>query len=467
MVWNRLAYLYASMTAAAIGLFLIHVPFTVGEIVTNLLQSQGSPPASRLFIATFTNHNAIAGFLRPFSYATTKLVFDLSQGHYFAVYRGLTIAMVLLLLVLFVRLLRVESATTLALALVSTAALIGLHTFYQTVRETELNIKLIIPVLCFGALNLSASKPAWWKDALAVLLTFYGVFANELGILVWVVLVAAYIVGFRGVSRYAVIGASVVLGVYLYLRLVQWDVGAPSLSDRSSGFGFRVLDPPEIIARFGANPYPFYAYNVMAAAFGILFSEPTTGAFLFTRDLLASEATMWQIVNVTTSVITTSIMIWFVGRRWRLWLKRDFSYEDRLFLVFVAVCAGNAAISFPYVKDVTLSTGGAFYALGVFVVLQSLVTEMSDRTVTALRAAFVCGLLACVSLGWAVRGAWFYVDMNQAAYKAKSDWIEVYTFLDEQHMQLENAEQKHLIESLRIQMTALPPPELPLLELFR
>jgi len=75
--------------------------------------------------------------------------------------------------------------------------------------------------------------------------------------------------------------------------------------------------------------------------------------------------------------------------------------------------------------------------------------------------------LAFVSLGWAVRGAWFYVDMNQAAYKARSDWIEVYTFLDEQHMQLENAEQKRLIESLRIQMTALPPPELPLLELFR
>jgi hypothetical protein len=231
MLWSRLAYAYAAVTSAAIGCFLLHVPFEVSDSLVGLLQTQIADSASRLFVTTFAGQGSSAGFLRPFSWATTKLVFDLSQGHYFIVYRSLTIAMVALLLVLFLRLLRVRTAPALGLGLISMCALIGLHTFYQTVRETELNIKLIIPVICFGALNLSVSRPAWWKDAMAVALTFYAVFANELGLLVWVTLAAAYLVGFRGVSRYAVLTAAAVLGLYVYLRFVQWGVGTPALTE--------------------------------------------------------------------------------------------------------------------------------------------------------------------------------------------------------------------------------------------
>jgi hypothetical protein len=218
---------------------------------------------------------------------------------------------------------------------------------------------------------------------------------------------------------------------------------------------------------FGSNPYPFYAYNVVASTLGILFSEPTSGAFLFTRGLLAGEITTAAVVNVVTSLVTTAVMIWFVARRWRSWLNRDFSHEDRLFLVFVAVCAGNAAISFPYVKDVTLSTGGAFYAPGTFAALTLLASEISDRRVSAFRAAIICGALALASAGWTIRAASFYIDMNQAAYKAQSDWQDVYGWLNEQHIVLQHPEQKRLVETLRMQMTQMKPPALPLLDLVR
>jgi hypothetical protein len=466
MPWSRLAYLYVTVIAVVTGQFLMHVPFEVSENLGNLLQLRATPSAWHMAVTLFGGDGGINGFLRPMSWVTSKLVFDLSGGHYFIVYRSLTIALVLLLMVLFVRLLKVSSGATLAVAMVSVAALIGLHTFYQTVRETELNIKLIIPVLCFGAVSLSAARPSWWKDALALLLMVYAIFANELGILVWVSLAAAYLVGFRGVSRLAVVSSTVVLGLYFYLRFAFWDVGAPGLSERSSGFGFEILDPPELMARFGDNPYPFYAYNVMASALSVLFSEPSSGAFSFTRALLSLDVTVLDSLSVATSVLTTAVMIWFITKRWRLWVKRDFAYEDRLFLVFVAVWAGNAVISFPYVKDISLSTGGAFYALGAFVALHFLVSNVSRRLVTALGAATLCGLLAFVSLGWSVRAALFFSDMRQAVPAAQSDWREVYSWLDEQGMTLQDGE-RALVEQLRTEMLDMKAPTLAPLDLVR
>jgi hypothetical protein len=44
------------------------------------------------------------------------------------------------------------------------------------------------------------------------------------------------------------------------------------MMERSSGFGLAILDPEDLIARFGANPLPFYAYNVTASAMSVLFA---------------------------------------------------------------------------------------------------------------------------------------------------------------------------------------------------
>ena len=49
--------------------------------------------------------------------------------------------------------------------------------------------------------------------------------------------------------------------------------------ERASGFGFRVLDPPELADRFGGNPLPFYAYNIASSVLSVLLSEPRGGVY--------------------------------------------------------------------------------------------------------------------------------------------------------------------------------------------
>jgi hypothetical protein len=195
------AYLCALILAAAIGYALIHVPFQVSDNLGNLLALQDGRSMWQLFQDTLT----LKGFMRPASWATTKAVFDMSGGHYFVAYRSLHIAMVVLLLCALVRLLRVRSSTTLCLALLSIAALVGFHPFHDAVRETELNMKLLLPLICMAALILADSPHRLWNDAAVLALTAYGLLANELGILVWVTLVAGYLVGLRGVSGRALI----------------------------------------------------------------------------------------------------------------------------------------------------------------------------------------------------------------------------------------------------------------------
>ena len=69
------------------------------------------------------------------------------------------------------------------------------------VEDNELNMKLFMVAASMAALVIVSSQRRWWSDALAVALAAYAMFANELGLLVWVCLAAAYLVGCRGASR--------------------------------------------------------------------------------------------------------------------------------------------------------------------------------------------------------------------------------------------------------------------------
>ncbi len=299
--WNSYAYLCALILAAAVGYSLFHVPFQVSDNLGNLIALQDGRSIWQLFLDTLT----LQGFMRPASWATTKAVFDLSGGHYFVAYRAMHVVMVALLTCALVRLVRVRSASTCCLAVLSTAALVGFHPFHDAVRETELNMKLLLPLLCMTALILGDSQHRWWKDAAALLLTAYGLLANELGILVWVTLVVGYFVGLRGVSGRAVIAASALLAFYFVFRFGMSNVGSPGLAERSSGFGLRAREPEDLVAMFGGNPLPFYLYNVVASALTVLLSEPRGGVFVMARYFFSSSLDPGTVINVGTSLATT------------------------------------------------------------------------------------------------------------------------------------------------------------------
>lgn len=452
--WPARAYLCCGVLVLAVGFTLLRVPFGVSDNFTILLALFQSPSVGVMFESNLN----LQGFMRPLMWAQSKVLFDLAGGHYFAAFRGLHIGMVAVILMGTVRLTRVHSPITFGLAMLSLAAVVGFGPFHEAVRETELNTKLLITTLCFGAVLLADSTPRWWKDVAAVVLTLWAVLTIELGLLTWICLVVAFAIGWRGVSWRGLLAATLCVAVYFYLRFVHYDVGVPGLIERSSGLGLRVREPPELIALFGLNPLPFYIYNVTASAMAVLFSEPRSGVFIAVRELLAGRLTAGTVVNLATSLLTTGTLVWFAVTRRHAWRRLTFRREDQLFILAGVVLAANAAISFPYTKDVTMSTAAAFYPLAMFAALQALASRIGGQRQRASRAVAAYALLVVLSLGWALRGATFYLDMRQEADVVRQDWAGVYQFLDSQGLGNLSQEDRAFVEAFREEMFALPTP---------
>lgn len=448
-----LAYLSAAAFSASIAYFQFHLPFEVGDHLGNLLQLVDTTVA-RIFAGTLH----LQAFLRPMTWATMKVVFDLSDGHYFVAFRVLHVLSAAVLIVAFARLTRVDNWLTLCAALISMATLIGTPAFHDVINETVLNTKLSLAAVCLVAVNLSVSRAHVWKDVLMLLLLTFSLLTNELGLLVWVCAAGAYLVGFRGISRRAVIAATALLAAYFYIRFLQLHVGTPALNERSSGVGFTIRSANELVELFGNNPLPFYAYNIVSSLMTVLFSEPRSGIYVFVRDLLDSKLQSGTILKVGTSVLTTGLMAWFASRRWRSWTDWKLEYEDRVFLLSIAVILANAAISFPYLKDAILNIASAFYALAVCMALRVLVTDLPHARLRTDRAAAVCVLLAAISIGSSLRALSFYADVRVRAFKAQADWVFVDDWLREQHVAV-TPQQRVLVDQLRTQMIAMRVPK--------
>jgi hypothetical protein len=455
--WRRLAYLSCAALSVSIAYSLFHVPFEVGDTLNTLLRVDASSISD-----IFWSDLSTRGFVRPLTVVTSKALFETGRvlgAHYFLVYRTAHVALIALLLTGTVKLLRVSTFVTYALAMLSVAAVIGAIPFHQAVHETELNMKLIMATACMMAVVLAASPRHWWSDLAAVALAIYAMFANELGLLVWVGLVVAYIAGFRGVSFRAVAVVTAMLGVYFYLRFVRLSAGAPGLAERSSGYGFSIRSPQELGRMFGAHPLPFYAYNVVASALAVLLSEPSNGVFVFVRNLLAGRATAAMYVNVMSSTLTTLVIVWYVVRSSGAWVKRQLTYHDRLFFVAIAIIGANAAISFPYTKDVTMVPATTFFSIAMFVPLQALVRELRMRRVETERPVAMYAVLAIIAVGWSIRSLSFYADMRIQSYKAQTDWVFLDDWMRNGQLEIPAPRQRGLAEQFRAEMIGMEVPK--------
>ncbi len=452
-MWAWRASALAALVAASIGYAIVHVPFDVSDNVSTLITIDGTT-VERLFTSTGT----MAGFMRPAGWFTAKLVADASGGDYFAGFKAFNIITVLLLMLGGVRLLHVRSSLGFGVAALTLAVMMGIHTFHDSLRETPLNGHVFVPLWLVGAVLLADSRPRRWKDVVVLALAIYAMLFVELGLLLPVCLVVGYAVGLRGISRGAVIASCGLVGVYLYARFFYLHVGAPGFVERSSGFGLGTLDPPELAAKFGGNALPFYAYNVVASAMDILFSEPRAGVFVFVRELVAGALTSGTMLNVVTSLATTGVIAWFAAVRWRAWLAGDFEHADQIILIAGAVIAANAFISFSYTKDVTVNTGAVFYALAAGIAVQSLMIRVAGRRLPVLGTAALVVLLMVISVGWTVRAATFYLDMRASAYAHQNNWVMVYEWLERERIPLRDDRERDLVRRLRAQMLAMTTP---------
>ena len=230
---RAMVFALASLFALAIAADLLWMPIQVGDSLGEILDASRSPS----IWASFTGSLGTDEYLRPLRIAQIKALFDIAPAqHYWVAYRGFHVVLLVAGVMLFTRALRVSTHTDFAAAAFSLLVLTGLHTFRGTVQEAfPINHFLEMAVACLIALNLAQSRGGLWTDLAAAVTFAVAALTLESGLLVWVVAVTAWSVGWRGISRRGLALMTVLLGAYFYLRFVHLATGVPALTQRSSG----------------------------------------------------------------------------------------------------------------------------------------------------------------------------------------------------------------------------------------
>ena len=472
--WRLIAWIVTAIMAATVCYSVLRIPLQVTDSLVPMLDAQKTPSV----IGAFASGARASGYFRPLRAAQIQALFELSNGHYFAAYKGFQAAMVAVVFALFLLVLEVNSLHRLAALLFALTVLTGLHSFRGSVWEAyPVNHSLEIVAFCLLALLLARSNGGRWSDAAAALTFLAAVSTVESGLLVWVVIVAAWLTGARGVSGRGVLVVTALLAGYVALRFAYLHTGVPALSERSSGFGLRQLDPAELQRRFGAWPYGFYAYNVVSSLLTVLFSEPRAGIWTIPAEFVRGRVAAGTVINVVSSAVTTVIIGWFVGARRDAWRpavaqalrrgrpavaqalrrgKPEFDRDDQIVLVSCAVIIANAVISYSYTKDEIMGPAGVFYALaacvGIVFVLRT-VGEQIDRGADPLGPrvplATLALVLAIVSAGWVVRTAGLHYQMNLMTFYDRNEWVYVDDWLVQQKSAPSTDAGKALVRQLR------------------
>jgi len=452
--YQRVAYGYAAAVALLMAAFLLAIPVQLSDSFTEFISVHGHS-LSQVIAAEFYNGT----YFRPFRRALIKIVYELSGGHYYAAFRGFQALQVLVLLLLFARMLRVRSSAALAALPLGIAIVVGIHTFAGAVVEgLPVNHFLTILICCVAAMNIAQAQRTHLTDVAAVAVLVCAMLTIESGLLIWVIFIAAYAVGYRGISRSALIVLTVCVATYFLGRFVLIGGAAPGLNERSAGFGFSVLNPDDLVRRFGGNPIPFYAYNVLSAMSCVLFAEPRGGVWMFVRELLRGRPEPWQFVNVLTSVATTVLIARYAAARSANWRARGFDEPDRFVIIFLAVLPLNALFAGGYEKDVIMSPAGLFYAAAAYFVLRERLSG-----VKAVSLAPAIALLLAV--GWSVRFVGIHDSLRARALSVREEWAYYDDWVREQPRPMpltpeEQAIKQHLYDDAVLRAPRVPQPSL-------
>jgi hypothetical protein len=438
--WTWISQTYGLIVTAVLGYFLLGLVIQVSDSFGNLLAVQ-DPSLGQVLRDQLSQR----GYLRPLLWGQIKAIYELSSGDYFVWFRGIHVLQVAVLIAACVHVLRPRDARDAALIPLSLAVIVGAHTFVPMVREAfPINSFLTIAIACVVALAMAQrEQPRWYVDALAVAVLAGSILTVESGVLVWVVAATAYLTGMRGVSRGAVIAMTVTVGVYLLVRMLVLDVGSPSLTERASGFGFSIVEPVDLARRFEGRAWIFYAYNVVSSVATVLFAEPRGGVWRFVWELTVGAVHPWTLVSVVSSTAATVLIGWFVWTRraairaWRL------DPHDQVVMVFAVVLLANAAISFPYTKNVIMGPSGVFLGLAVYVASRAWL-RTPPRSAVATIVLFT--VLTC---GWAFRVAGNHYNLRRTAAEQRAEWVTVDSWLDRQRIALRTADAQTLHDALR------------------
>ena len=419
--WRVLAYAAAACAALGLGYFIVRGPLQISDCLDNLLEL-GRHSLAGVFLNQFHQ----VGYMRPLLWAALKVAFDASGGFYFETFKAIHVVQVLALTVLFVRLVRVDTLAGTLAAAFGLIALIGNHTFAPMVIEAfPINHFLTVLLCCLAVANLIFGAPSLWRDLAVTALLVVATLTVETGLLVWVIGVTGWMVGCRGASRRTALFLSATLLVYFVVRFSVLPSGTPPLVERSSGFGFHVLEPPEMAARFGHLPWVFYAYNVLAHVSSVLFAEPRGGVWVLTRGLVEGGLTPGTLIGAVGSSCGTLLIAGYAVARRREWRRWQFDRSDRLVLLFVAVLAANAVIGYPYTRNHIIAPAGVFHALAATVAVARALGALDARRLARPAALSFLVVLLCAATASTVRFAGVHYRLREAAWRNQNDWAHL------------------------------------------
>jgi hypothetical protein len=431
--------LFALIGVVAWG--VCRIPVQVSDSVGNMLQVQHQPLWD-VVVGQFSN----GAYVRPLLWAQIKLGFALAGGQETLLFKSVHVVQLLVLALLFIRPMTIATGTDLTAAVLASLMLVGLHTFDGMVREAfPVNSFLTIAIGVLAVINLALAPYRLWHDVAAVALFGAALLTIESGVLLLAAAVAARAVGFEGLSRRGVALLVLFFSGYLALRFGVLGAGSPGLAERASGFGFRVLEPRELVERFGANPWPFYAYNVAASFVTVLLAEPRAGVWWAVNGLSQGNALPWWLaINIAASAAATAVVGSETWRALAHWRRGTLEPRHRLLLVCLAVIGANAAVAFGYTKDVIMSSGGVCFALAAY----AAVSLALARAPGAGRQAATMAVAAMLVL-WSVRAAAVPYRLELQAAVVQNDWANVYPWLESQRIPVATPEARALVDRLR------------------
>jgi hypothetical protein len=424
---------------ALVAYEVCRIPVQVSDSLGNLLQVQRQTVGD-VFVSQFSN----GAYVRPLLWTQVKLAYEGAQGRETIAFKAIHVAQLLLLALLLLRLMRVRSREECTAAVLATLVLFGVHTFDGLVREAfPINSFLTVALCVLAVLVLADGETAGWRDAAAAGLFVAATLTLESGILVAVAVVGARLAGMRGISARGTVVVALALAAYVVIRFAVV-AGAPSLSERASGFGFRVLEPDQLAAQFGSNPLPFYLYNVAASFVTVLLAEPRGGVWYATQGVVTGGGwPAWLWINVAASVVATGLVLWAGPLAFARWRAAAAGRQERLMLIAIGVLTANAAVSFGYTKDVIMSTGGIAFALAVYAATVTLLTRAhpAPRTVYA-----VVGLGIAL---WSLRAVALPMRLEMQAARVRHEWRDVDGWLERQQIAVATPEARALVTRLR------------------
>lgn len=414
--WEMSGYAVAVGVALLFGVALLRLPIQLSDSLVEFLSMDGQ--TLREVIRT---QISAGSYFRPLRLGLIKILIDLSGGNFSPWFRGFHALEVLALFVLFVRMLRPRTATEAAVVPLALAMIAGSHLFLDIFREAfPVNHFLTIAVCAVAAVNLVQSHGGWFVDAAAVLLLTFAVATLESGLLIWVIFIAAYAAGYRGVSARGLGAVTFVFLSYFAVRFVFLGGTMPAIGERDSGFLLAAPGGAEMQRLFGDSPWMLYAYNFASAVGCALFAEPRSGTFVLTRSLLAGDVRPWQLLTVATSVVTTAMIAWHVATRIRAWRPGRLEGPERLVAMFLVLLPANAMFDIVYEKDVVLSVAGIFYAAAAAIAVERIVRWASAST--GVRPALACAVVLVLASAWAFRSIGTQYRLREVAATDRNDW---------------------------------------------